>query len=199
MKIARIFSFFKKKSSLTLSNYVLKGISSYQESPNVGDFLDLTSDIFIILHYTATIDAKTAIDILTDPERAVSAHLVIDRDGSITQLVPFNKIAWHAGVSEWKGLTSLNKYSIGIEIVNAGKLEKDDSGVFLTWDGKEIPSNQVYTHSDGTYWQLYTEKQLNILKKIIKILKSSYKVSEILRHSDISPDRKIDPGPALTI
>ena len=46
----------------------------------------------------------------------VSAHLLIDRHGYVTQFVPFNKIAWHAGVSTFEGLTNCNEYSIGIEL-----------------------------------------------------------------------------------
>ena len=54
----------------------------------------------------------------------VSSHLLIERDGSITQFVPFNLKAWHAGVSFWKGKSSLNKNSIGIELVNKAKETK---------------------------------------------------------------------------
>ena len=50
----------------------------------------------------------------------VSSHLYIKRDGELIQFVPFDKRAWHAGKSKWKKFNNLNKYSIGIELVNKG-------------------------------------------------------------------------------
>jgi len=77
---------------------------------------------YLVMHYTATPDLEVAIRSLINPKRKASAHLVIGRDGSITQLVPFDRVAWHAGASSWDGLKGLNRYSLGIELENAGKL-----------------------------------------------------------------------------
>jgi N-acetylmuramoyl-L-alanine amidase len=93
-------------------------------SPNLGGEIQHE---FLVIHYTAMRDAQLAINWLIDPERKVSAHLVIGRDGNITQLVPFDKIAWHAGRSEWKGFVNLNQYSIGIELDNAGFLTRHNN------------------------------------------------------------------------
>lgn len=46
----------------------------------------------------------------------VSSHLLINRDGSFQQFVPFNKCAWHAGQSSFEGKEDCNKFSIGIEL-----------------------------------------------------------------------------------
>ena len=75
---------------------------------------------FIILHYTGMSNEKLAIKKLCDFNSKVSAHYFIKKDGNILNLVPDLYEAWHAGVSSWKRLTSINKYSIGIEIQNSG-------------------------------------------------------------------------------
>ncbi len=56
----------------------------------------------------------------------VSSHLLIDREGKITQFVPFNKRAWHAGVSEFQGRQRCNDFSIGIELEGADHIAFSD-------------------------------------------------------------------------
>lgn len=75
----------------------------------------------IVLHYTAA-DLKPSLDHLCDPKgtNRVSAHYVVDRDGTVYRLVPEAKRAWHAGYSKWKGRKDLNSSSVGIEIINLG-------------------------------------------------------------------------------
>lgn len=139
---------------------------------------------------------------LSDPVREVSAHLVIDRDGTITQLVPFDTIAWHAGKSQWKDRESLNKFSIGIEIVNAGPLTLDN-GRFYTWDKLILENSEVVprlnAQSELEFWHKYPNVQLSTVKTICLALKQQYNIKEILAHSDIAPDRKIDPGPIFPL
>lgn len=139
---------------------------------------------------------------LRDPEREVSAHLVLDRPGNITQLVPFNTIAWHAGKSSWKGREGLNKYSIGIEIVNAGPLSLQDAK-FYTWDNLEIDKEEVEPRINENsiieYWHKYPKVQIQALKDVCLALIKTYQIKEILAHSEIAPDRKIDPGPVFPL
>lgn len=172
------------------------------ESPNQGEKFEGQSPCFIVLHYTATVNAEAAVEILIDKAKEVSAHLLIGREGEVIQLVPFDKIAWHAGVSSWKGIASLNKYSIGIELVNAGKLEKDCER-YLTWDGNEISLIEVVEYRDEldevSYWHNYPDKQILRLKEIVALLKANYPIKDILMHSEIAPERKIDPGPVFPI
>ncbi len=97
----------------------------------------------------------------------VSSHLFIKRDGSIVQFVPFDKRAWHAGKSSYEGRGNFNDFSIGIEV-------------------------------EGTVKSDYESKQYDSLKNVIVSLKTCYPniiEDRILGHSDISPDRKTDPGP----
>ena len=72
---------------------------------------------FIVLHYTGMTKETEAIKRLCDSKSKVSSHYFIKNNGDILNLVPDLYEAWHAGISKWKNLKSLNKYSIGIEII----------------------------------------------------------------------------------
>ena len=124
---------------------------------------------FIIIHYTGMKTESGAIKKLQDPKSEVSAHFYIKKNGDTLILVPDLYEAWHAGVSNWKNDKSLNKYSIGIELTNPG-------------------------HQYG--YENFSQKQIFSLKKLLNYLVKKYKISKksILGHSDISPNRKKDPG-----
>ena len=125
--------------------------------------------IFIIIHYTGMKKQSDAIKKLCDPNSKVSSHYVIKKNGKVLNLVPDLYTAWHAGKSRWKKLKSLNKYSIGIEISNAG-------------------------HEFG--YQKFSSKQIISLIKLLQYLVKNYSIKKenILGHSDIAPNRKKDPG-----
>ena len=97
----------------------------------------------VIIHYTAEGSLEKAVDLLRDPLIKASAHLVVGRNGQVKQLIPFNKIAWHAGQSSWKDRTGLNRYAVGIEIDNAGKLTKVGDQ-HQTWYGAFIPPEELF-------------------------------------------------------
>jgi N-acetylmuramoyl-L-alanine amidase len=97
----------------------------FHASPNMGGQLAQT---YMVIHFTAATTLDGAEATFANPAAKVSAHLVIDRDGSILQMVPFNRVAWHAGISRWRGLEGLNSHSIGVELVNAGRLVPTVSG-----------------------------------------------------------------------
>tara|TARA_B100001121_G_C18523121_1_gene542308 strand:- start:117 stop:851 length:735 start_codon:yes stop_codon:yes gene_type:complete len=124
---------------------------------------------FIIIHYTGMRKELSAINRLCDLKSKVSAHYFIKKNGSVLNLVPPLYEAWHAGKSSWKSLRSLNKYSIGIEIQNSGH--------------------------DNNY-ENFSQKQIISTKKLLKYLTRKYNINfkNVLGHSDISPDRKKDPG-----
>ncbi|MGM0498211.1 MAG: N-acetylmuramoyl-L-alanine amidase [Bacteroidota bacterium] len=158
----------------------------------------------IVLHYTAGRNGKSAANYLAKDNVKASAHLVIDRDGTIFQLVPFDTIAWHAGRSSWKGRSGLNKYSIGIEIDNAGVLSKSGNK-YVAWFGKKYDAEDVIeaTHrneSQPKYWHLYTEKQIEVVEELCELLLNKYTgIQNILGHEEIAPGRKQDPGPAFPL
>jgi N-acetylmuramoyl-L-alanine amidase len=139
-------------------------------SPNFDPKKRKTNQIkFLIFHYTGMKTEKAAINRLTDIESRVSAHYLIKQNGEIITLVPDLYTAWHAGKSVWKNYSSLNKDSIGIEIVNPGH--------------------------DINY-KKFSKIQLAALVRLSKFLIKKYRINSknILGHSDIAPERKKDPG-----
>ena len=74
----------------------------------------------LVLHYTGMQSSAAALDRLCDPTARVSAHYVVEEDGTIWRLVPEMRRAFHAGLSCWEGERDLNFVSVGIEIVNPG-------------------------------------------------------------------------------
>ena len=146
----------------------LKTIKKY--SPNFNIKKRIKNQIkFIILHYTGMRSEKEALNMLTNIQSEVASHYFIRSNGKIVSLVPDLYIAWHAGISSWKTYKSLNKNSIGIEIVNPG-------------------------HQFG--YKNFSKKQISSAIYLIKFLSKKYKINKknILGHSDIAPDRKRDPG-----
>lgn len=171
----------------------------YRPTPNHGGLID---HHFLIMHYTAATRAAGSVSWFLSTKAKASAHLLIDRDGGITQFAPFNIVTWHAGKSQWKGLTGLNKCSIGIELVNGGRLERVGDKWICPVDKRTVPNDQVVIarHKNGGSergWHKYTEVQLQMAAEIAKLLVQTYNLSEILGHEDISPGRKVDPGPAF--
>lgn len=156
---------------------------------------------YLVMHFTGGAGAESSIAHLTRKGSQASAHLVIARDGTITQLVPFNRIAWHAGASRWRGLQGLNKFSIGIELDNAGELS-GGPGHWKSWFGRAYPDEQVVVAAhqhDGieSGWHDYPEAQLTAAIAAAEAIASTYDLLDVVGHDDIAPDRKRDPGPAF--
>ena len=146
------------------------GKISYNYSPNFSPIKRISKNIkYIVFHYTGMKSEKAAINRLTDVKSKVSSHFFIQRNGNIILMVPEKFVAWHAGVSNWKNVKSLNNYSLGIEIQNFG-------------------------HKHG--YQSFTKRQIASIVKITKYLKKKYNIkkSNLLGHSDIAINRKLDPG-----
>ncbi|TVR64816.1 MAG: N-acetylmuramoyl-L-alanine amidase [Gemmatimonadales bacterium] len=170
----------------------------FEASPNQGGAL---KPRFLVMHYTAGRDAESSIRWLTRSDARASAHLVIARDGAITQLVPFDRVAWHAGPSRWQGVSGLNHHSIGIELDNAGLLERKGER-WCAWFGTAYPAEEVMEaplrgSSRICGWHLYTPEQLDVALEASRAIIHAYGLRELLGHDDISPGRKFDPGPAF--
>jgi N-acetylmuramoyl-L-alanine amidase len=170
----------------------------YKASPNIGGLFKPDT---LIIHFTEGQSLDGAVSWLTNPTSQVSAHVVIGRDGQIAQIVPFNIIAWHAGVSTWQGRKQLNRYSIGIELDNAGMLQKTRLGWKAAFK-RIYPDDEVMvaTHKFGTKpygWHTYTPEQLQACQDLAVLLVKTYGINLILGHDDIAPKRKWDPGPAF--
>ena len=124
---------------------------------------------FIIIHYTGMKSESGAIKKLVKSSSKVSSHYFIKNSGQVISMVPDLYVAWHAGKSSWGKYSSLNDYSIGIEINNPG-------------------------HQYG--YKYFGLNQIRSLKKLLKFLIKKYNIKNqyILGHSDIAPNRKRDPG-----
>ena len=172
---------------------------SFTESPNQSG---VVKPMYLIMHYTADTSFKNVISWFKNPQAKASAHLVIGVDVDIKQMVRFNKKAWHAGVSQWGKLESMNSYSIGIELVNAGKLTKRADGKWINWAHEIIPEDQVVilkhkNEDEAAGWQIYSQKQIDTAIEVAQALNDKYSFEDILGHDDVAPDRKVDPGPAF--
>lgn len=184
---------------MEIVNHRLKEVR-YVESPNHGGSLNPDS---IIIHFTAGSSLESAINTFKDPLRKVSAHLIVGRNGEVVQMVPFNVIGWHAGKSAYQGRTGFNKFAIGIEIVNAGMLTKRDN-LYYAWFGTAYPASEVVfaRHRNETlpkYWHRFTDVQIETVRELCRVILRTYNISLILGHEEISPDRKVDPGPAFPL
>ena len=156
----------------------------------------------IVIHYTALSLSET-IKRFKDKNSEASAHYIIDRDGSITQMVKDEKKAWHAGESEFEGKSHVNDFSIGIELVNWGPLRKK-GGRFYTWknDWSEPYDGETPVISKDGCWQPFSEEQYETLVQLMKTLSKKYPSitrERIKGHCDVCvpSGRKIDPGDAF--
>lgn len=127
----------------------------------------------IVVHYTTVDDAKS-LHLLSKGK--VSAHYLVDLDGRAYRLVDESRAAWHAGASSWYGNVAMNSTSIGIEIVNPGWTEGEDR--------KPV-------------WHPYDDRQVRALTILLRDIAQRHDIApeNIVGHSDIAPQRKVDPGP----
>ena len=104
-----------------------------------------------------------------------SHYLVRDDPPTVYRLVDESRRAYHAGVSSWKGQTQLNAASIGIEIVNLGERGP----------------------ADALEWSDYPKAQVDLVVALVKdiVKRHAIRPDRIVGHSDIAPQRKVDPGP----
>ena len=123
----------------------------------------------VVLHYTGMESAAAALDRLCDPAAEVSAHYLVDEDGTVWALVDEEMRAWHAGVSSWKGAVDINDRSIGIEIVNPG-------------------------HEFG--YRPFPDAQMRAVETLLAdiLARRSIAPARVVGHSDVAPARKQDPG-----
>jgi N-acetylmuramoyl-L-alanine amidase len=139
---------------------------------------------------------------LRNPAAKASAHLVIGRDGRIVQMVAFNRRAWHAGISRWGAIENLNAYAIGIELDNAGRLQRRGDGAWVhPVSGRVVPVREVIeaqhkAEARPTGWHAFPEAQLNATAAA-RVLHDRYGFIDILDHDDIASGRKVDPAPAF--
>lgn len=174
-----------------------------QLSPNRGGRL---KPEIIVLHETASpLTVQGDIDWLGSAKSGVSAHLVIGRDGSVTQLVPFDTIAWHCEPAKYKGRGNVNDYSIGIEMDGPGHMTESRPGYAKPWFDKEysmaehgIAFVETPDHGKG-WWMPFTDPQIRTTIALCKLLVETYDIEDVTTHYAISPRRKVDPNPLFPI
>ena len=195
----------KSESDLRIDRHHLQGVGvRFQRATNTsGEFAPDLPDTLVI-HFTAGSNLASSVDVLTNPDNKVSAHFAVGRNGDIVQMMPTNLIAWHAGRSNYMGRSGYNRYSIGIELDNAGQLKKRDEDVFKSWFGKSYSANEVITavhrnQHTPTYWHKYTDEQLLRTFDLCKVLVEYHAITTIVGHDEIAPRRKVDPGPAFPL
>lgn len=123
----------------------------------------------LLLHYTGMRTGEEALARMCDAAAKVSAHYMIEEDGTVYRLVAEDRRAWHAGVASWKGVGDINSLSVGIELVNPG-------------------------HEFG--YREFTEPQMEALVALSGDIVARHNIppAYVLGHSDVAPQRKMDPG-----
>ena len=130
---------------------------------------------FLVIHFTSE-GFPSSLKTLTTG--TVSSHyLVRDDPPTVYRLVDENRRAWHAGASAWKGHTQLNASSIGVEIVNRGP--------------RGPPGARE--------WDPYPDAQMDVVVALVRDIMRRHGIrpDRVVGHSDIAPQRKVDPGPAF--
>lgn len=133
-------------------------------SPNFGDRRGKRVEL-VVLHYTV-LDCAAALERLCDPAAEVSAHYLIDEDGTLLTLVDEGARAWHAGAGQWRGEGDVNSRSIGIELANPG---------------------------DRPFAEPQMAALERLLRGVMA--RHGLSPAAVIAHSDMAPDRKGDPGP----
>lgn len=140
-------------------------------SPNFGPRKDGKKIKYLILHYTGTETSFEALRLLQggDAAHQVSAHYLVDDDGTVTRIVDESMRAWHAGKSCWEGEEDINSCSIGIEVQNPG-------------------------HEFG--YVPFADAQMRVVTELCQGIIDRHGIlpQNVLAHSDVAPDRKLDPG-----
>ena len=156
---------------------------------------------YIVIHHTVSGSWMSAYNTFNNPKEKGSAHVIVDRDGTIIQCVPFDTFAWHAGDSQWanrglrNGASSLNSYSIGIELVNWGPdFVKEGEGwkntkhktVLLPAEDAVLATSKHDYPKEGCGWQIFPQTQIDAAIEIAQALMQAYPtILDIVGHEDI--------------
>ncbi len=164
------------------ASHLIAGVR-YMPSPNADDRPRGCAPALIVIHnislppnefggpyieqlFTNQLDPKAHPYFTSIIRQKVSAHVLIKRDGDMVQFVPFNRRAWHAGISEYQGRRNCNDFAVGIELEGTDKLPYENAQYSV----------------------------LAALIDILRIAYPSIHKQRIVGHSDVAPNRKTDPG-----
>lgn len=176
---------------------------TYMPSKWQGD--KITPEI-VVLHDTAgRLEKGNAVRYFQNNKAKVSTHFVIEHDGSIAQLVPTNRRANHAGRSSYHGRSGCNGFSIGIELVNPGKMTQH--GPYgRTWYGEKFNIDNMgleyaHTQNHGSgLWMPYPPEQIDaLITLLVELFGYIPTLQDIVTHWYVSPGRKIDTNPLFPL
>lgn len=174
------------------------------KSPFTGGALNPVPKV-IVIHFTYGASARSSANwFKASGNPGSSAHVVVDRDGSVIQCVDLNVVAWHAGKSRLRTMVGMNQHAVGIELANWGYLQPGGNG-WKSYTGVPIVDPVLAVHKNGNPdgsthpigWEPYPAAQVASAVGIAQALVATYAMDEIVGHDDISPLRKWDPGPAF--
>ncbi|WP_322895196.1 MULTISPECIES: N-acetylmuramoyl-L-alanine amidase [unclassified Yoonia] len=189
---------------MRFANHKAKGIP-FNSARWIGPVIAPT---VVVIHDTASrLEPGNAARYLQDNDAKVSVHFVLERDGKVVQQVPTNRRANHAGKSTFHGTDNVNGFSIGIELVNVGRMTgSPDAAHAVTWFKERFDTGQpdieyVSTPEHGTaWWQDYTPEQIAALIDLLSGLFGYVKsLKYITTHWYISPGRKTDTNPLFPL
>ncbi|QBR36045.1 N-acetylmuramoyl-L-alanine amidase [Leisingera sp. NJS201] len=161
----------------------------------------------VILHDTASrLDKGNSARYLQYNNAKTSVHFVIERDGHVQQQVPVYNRANHAGTSQYHGRQGCNGFSIGIELVNPGKMQRHTLKLARAWYGETfdiatygIQELETPEHGAGL-WMPHTTEQLVALDVLLqKLFSSVCSLRDITTHWYVSPGRKVDTNPLFPL
>ncbi len=166
----------------------------------------ITPEIVVVHDTASRLTPGNAARYLQNNDRNVSVHFVIECDGSVVQQVPLNRKANHAGKSHYHGRDFCNGFSIGIEIVNPGKMQGHSGWGARAWFGEvfeleEHDIQEVTTKEHGHgFWMPYTEAQIDTVIDLLQVLFNGIEtLKDIVPHWYVSPGRKTDTNPLFPL
>jgi len=142
----------------------------------------------LVYHDTAGSNAAGAVSWFANRASRVSAHLVVDIDGTVIQCVLLDRVAWHTG-------TKRNGDTIGIEIANVGELDLKGYSRATKKTYDDAIECTVDSHGGKRKWRPYTDAQMDAVEALTLAICAAYPIRELLGHWQLCPGRKVDPTP----
>ena len=163
----------------------------------------------VTVHYTA--DRNVARTVRALNERGLGYHVIIDRDGKVTQYAPFTHRLDHAGPSLWRDL-SCNRWHIAVSLVSWGEVQAKGDKLYAAWngaeladkdaDGEDIRTRRCNVGGRMAHWDAATSRQVDELYRFLAwCVANGVDVENICGHDEAAmpPGRKVDPGGVLPV